>query len=178
MLILIKIVRTHDRPSLGLLHSSLESRQIDLVEGTVADDDVHLMTILLVVVQGIVLHTGCHTLRLESLDIGHHHARGQPGILAHILEVSTSEWRTIDIHTRPQHHTLPSVECLFAQTLTIETGHGRIPRSSQTSECWEGHTRVVGLSCLLPLVPKYVRTHTMRAVVSPEIREAQTLHTR
>ena len=178
VLVFIEIIRTHDRPRLSLLHSSLKGRQVDLVEGTVADDDIHLMTVFLVVVQGIVLHTGCHTLRLETLDIGHHHARGQPGILAHILEVATSEWRTIDVHTRTQHHTLSSVECLLAQALAIETGHGRIPRSSQTGKGWEGHARVVGLSCLLPLVPQHVRTHTMRTIVRPKVRESQTLHTR
>ena len=44
------------------------------MQGTVADDDVHLMTVFFIVVQGIVLHTGSDTLRLQSLNVWHHHS--------------------------------------------------------------------------------------------------------
>ena len=74
VLVLIQVVGTHDAPGTTLLHSSLEGRQINLVQCTVAHNHVHLMTILLVVVQGIVLHAGCYTFRLQSLYVGHHHA--------------------------------------------------------------------------------------------------------
>ena len=73
VLVLIEIIGTHDTPCASLRDSRLEGGQVDLVQGTVRDNDVHLMTILLIVVQGIVLHTGGHTLRLEPLDIRHHH---------------------------------------------------------------------------------------------------------
>ena len=74
VLVFIEIVCAHDAPCLALLYSCLERRQVDLVQGPVADDDVHLMTILLIVVQSIVLHAGCHALRLQPFDVGHHHA--------------------------------------------------------------------------------------------------------
>ena len=60
VLVLIKIVGAHDTPSTCFGYSGLEGGQIDLVKGTVGDDDVHLMAELLVVVQGIVLHTSRH----------------------------------------------------------------------------------------------------------------------
>ena len=178
VLVFIQIVGAHDAPGLSLGHSSLEGWQIDLVQGTVGDDNIHLMTIFLIVVQSVVLHAGSHTLRLQSLYVGHHHTRSQPGILTHILKVATTKGCAIDIHTRTKHHTLVAIERLFTQALTIETGHLGIPCGSQTSECREGDTRVVGLSGLYPFIPKYVRTHTMRTVIRPKVREAETLHTR
>ena len=57
VLIVVQIVSTHYGPSLSFLDSSLESRQIDFMKGTVADLHVHLMAISLIVVQRIVLHT-------------------------------------------------------------------------------------------------------------------------
>ena len=61
MLVLIKIIGTHDGPSPTFLHCSLEGRQIDLMQGTVGHDHIHLMTVLLVIVQCVVLHTGSNT---------------------------------------------------------------------------------------------------------------------
>ena len=178
MLVLIEVIGTHDAPGSSLLYGGTEGRQVDLVQGTVADDDVHLMTILLVIVQTVVLHAGSHALRLESLYVGHHHPRGEIGILTHILEVTTSEWGTEDIHAWAQDDALLTVEGLFAEALAIESGHSRIPRGSETGECGERHTRIVGLSGLYPLVPEHIRTHPVRAVVSPQVGEAETFHTR
>ena len=73
MLVLVEVVGTHDRPCPTLLDGRLEGWQVDLVQGTVAHLDVHLMAVLLVVVQTVVLHAGGHALRLESLHVGHHH---------------------------------------------------------------------------------------------------------
>ena len=56
VLIAIEIVCTHNGPCLALLYCSLEGRQIDFVQGTVAHLDVDLMAIFLIVVQTIVLH--------------------------------------------------------------------------------------------------------------------------
>jgi hypothetical protein len=136
------------------------------------------MTVFLVVVQGIVLHTGSDTLRLEASDIGHHHTGGEPRIFAHVLEVTASKGCAIDVHTRTEHHTLVPVEGFLAQTLAIEAGHTGVPGSSETGEGWEGHTRVVGLSGLYPLIPEHIRTNAMRAVVCPEVRESEALHAR
>ena len=178
VLVLIEIVGAHDAPSATFLDGGLESRQVDLVEGTVADDDVHLMAVFLVVVQGVVLHAGSHTFRLQTLHVGHHHLGCQIGVFAHILEVAASKWGTVDVHARSQHYTLVTIQGFFAKTLAVDAGHLWIPCSSQTGEGREGHARVVGLSGLFPLVPKHVRTHTVRTVVRPQVREAKTLHTR
>ena len=62
VLVFVEVIGTHDGPSTALLHGSLEGGQINLVEGTVADNDIHLMTILFIIVQRIVFHTGGNTL--------------------------------------------------------------------------------------------------------------------
>ena len=73
VLVVVKVVGSHDGPGTALLHGGLEGGQVDLVQGTVADDDVDLVTVLLVVVQGVVLHAGGDATRLQSLNVGHHH---------------------------------------------------------------------------------------------------------
>ena len=115
VLVFIEVIGTHDGPCPTLLYSSTEGWQVDFVEGTVTDDDIHLMAIFLVIVQRIVLHTRCHTLRLQALHIGHHHLRGQIRVFTHILEVTTSQWCAVDVHTRSQNDTLVAIERLFAQ---------------------------------------------------------------
>ena len=73
MLVFVEVICPHNGPSTTFLHGSTEGWQIDLVECTVADDDIHLMAVFLIVVQRIMLHTGGHTLRLQTLNVGHHH---------------------------------------------------------------------------------------------------------
>ena len=175
---LIQVVGTHDGPCPTLLNGSLEGWQIDFVQGAIANHHVYLVAILLVVVQCIVLYAGSNTLRLQSLNVRHYHARCQPGVFAHVLEVTSAQRCAIDIHTRTQHHALVAIQCLLGQTLTVETCQLRIPCGSQTGECRESHTRVVGLSGLFPLVPKHIGANAVRTVVGPQIGESQTLYTR
>ena len=169
VLVFIEIVGTHDAPCLALSDSSTEGRKIDFVQSAVANYDIDLMAVLFVVVQGIVLHARSYAFRLQSLHVGHYHTAGQPGVFAHILEVTSSERCAIDVHTRSQDHVFAAIACLFTQALTIETGKICVPSSSQARQRRECHTRVVGLSGLNPLVPKHVGTYTVRSVVGPEI---------
>ena len=114
VLVLIEVVGTHDGPCATLLDCSLEGRQVDFMQGTVTDDDIHLMAVFLVVVQGVVFHTGSHTLRLQTFYVGHDDLGCQIGVFAHILEVTATKWGTIDIYTRAQHYALVAVKGLFA----------------------------------------------------------------
>ena len=114
VLVVVEVIGSHDGPRPTLLHGGTEGRKINLVQGTVADDDVHLVTILLVVVQGVVLHTGGHPFRLQPLHIRHHHLRCQQGVFAHILKVATVEGCAVDVYARPQHHALAAIKGLLA----------------------------------------------------------------
>ena len=174
VLVVVEVVGTHDAPRLALGDGGTEGRQIDFVESAVANHHIHLMAILLVVVQRIVLHAGRHALRLQSLHVGHHHARGQPRVLAHVLEVAAAKRSAIDVHARAENHVLAAITSLLAQALAVETCQVRIPSSRQTRQGGEGHTRVVGLTGLHPLVPEHVGTNAVRAVVGPEVGHSQT----
>ena len=176
VLVLIEVVGTHETPCPTLLHGSAEGRQIDFVEGALADDDVHLVAVLLVVVQRIVLHAGGHALRLQALDVRSHHARGETGVFAHVLEVATVQGCAQNVDAGAQDDVLAAIEGFLAQALAVEAGHRGVPRCCQTGEGREGHARVVGLSGLLPLVPEHVGTHAVGAVVGPQVGDAQTGH--
>ena len=176
VLVLIEVVGAHEAPGLALLNGGAEGGQVDLVKGAEAHLHVHLVAIFLVVVQGVVLHTGGHASRLEALDVGHHHARGQVGVFAHVLEVTASQRRAQDVDARSQDDVLATVEGLLAQALAVEAGHLGVPRGGQTGQRGEGHARVVGLAGLLPFVPQHVGPHAMRAVVGPQVGNAQAGH--
>ena len=176
VLVVVEVVGTHDAPGLALGDGGTEGGQIDFVQCAVAHHDVHLMAILLVVVQRVVLHAGRHTLRLQSLHVGHHHARGQPRVLAHVLEVAAGQRRAVDVDARTQYHVLAAIARFLAKALAVEACQVGIPRGSQTGECREGHARVVGLAGLHPLVPQHVGAHAVGAVVGPEVGHAQTRH--
>ncbi len=178
VLVFIQIVGAHDAPSTSLGNGCLEGGQIDFVQSTIGDGNIHLMAILLIIVKSIVLDASRNALGLKALNIRHHHARGQPGIFAHILEVTTTQRGAIDIDARTQNHGFATIEGFLAKALAIETGHLRIPSGSQTSEGWECHTRIVGLTSLFPLVPTYIGTYAMRTIIRPHIGESQALHTR
>ena len=176
VLVLVEVVGSHDAPSLTFLYGSLEAWQVNLMQGAVADDDVHLVAILLVVVQAIVLHAACHAAALQSLDVWNHHAGGQIRVFAHVLEVAASEGSAVDVHAGPQYHALAAIERFFAQSTTIQRGDKGMPCCCQAGEGREGHARVVGLSGLFPFVPKHVGTYAMRSVVGPEVGHAEALH--
>ena len=153
VLVLIEVIGAHDGPCPTLLDGGLEGRQVYLMQGPVANDDIHLMAVLLIVVQGIVLHASRHALRLQSLDVWHHHSRGQPWILTHILKVTAVERCAQYVHAWSEHHVLVPVERLLTQALAVKPCKVGVPRGSQTGERRECHARVVGLSCLHPFVP-------------------------
>ena len=114
VLIVVQVIGTHQRPRTTFLHGSLEGRQIDFVEGTVADLHVHLMAVGLIVVQRIVLHAGRDAFRLQTLHIGHHHARCKEGVLAHVFEIAAIERCAENVHTGTENHVLVAVEGFFA----------------------------------------------------------------
>ena len=178
VLVLVEVVGAHDAPSVALLDGGLECGQINLAQGAVAHDNVHLVAMLLIVVQAEVLHTGRCTRALQALDVGHHHAGCQQRILAHVFEISAIQWRAVDVHARTQDHVLAAVTCFLTQAAAIQARQFGIPRGCQARQCREGHARVVGLASLLPLVPEDVGAHAVRSVVSPEVRHTQSLHAR
>ena len=116
----IKVVRTHNGPRLTFLYGSLEGRQVDFVQGTVVYNDVGVMTVHFVIVQGKVLHTGGHTVLLHTLNVRYYHTCCQIGIFAHVLKITAVERRAVYVDTRSQQHIFLAVAGLFANALPVE----------------------------------------------------------
>ena len=72
------VVGAHDRGDVGLADGSVEWRHIDLVQRLVVD----VRAAAVGVVAHIVLDLRHHMLRLNALDLGHTHLRGEEWILA------------------------------------------------------------------------------------------------
>ncbi len=172
VLALVQVVRSHDAPSMAFLNGGLKCGQINLTHSAVTHDDIDLMAVFLVVVEAEVLHTGRCARALQALDIGHHHARCQQGILAHVLKVAAIQRGAVDVHTRSQDHILATVARFLTQAAAIEARQFGIPRGGQASQSGKCHTRVIGLPSLLPLVPQDIGAHAVRSVIGPEVGKA------
>ena len=121
--VLIEVVGSHYSPCAAFGDGSLECRQIDFVQRTVADYDINLMAILLIVVQCVVLYACRHAARLQSLDVRHHHPRCEIRVFAHVFEVASAERCAVDVHAGTQNHVLSTIECLFAEAVSVGESH-------------------------------------------------------
>ena len=178
VLILVEVVRAHNRPSATLLNCSLECRQIDLVECTIANTYIHIVTFELLVIERIVLHARSYAILLHLLNIGNNHLACQVGILTHILKITAIEGSTIDIDTRTEQHSLITIASLLTDSLTIHCSHCGIPRCSQAGQCGECHTMVVSPISTLPLIPEHLLADTMRAISTPHLGNTKARNTR
>ena len=152
VLVAVEVVGPHDAPGVALGDGCLEGRQVDFVEGSVVDYNVGRVAVHLVVVEREMLDAGGDAAALQALDVGHHHTRGQTGVLAHVFEVTAVERRAVDVDAGAENHVLASVAGLLAERAAVEPGHVGIPCRRQAGECREGDARVVRLSGLLPFV--------------------------
>ena len=178
MLVLVQIIRSHDAPGMSFLNSRLKGRKINLVKRTVVDYNIRCMTIYFVVVQCKMFYASSYSIALDPTYIRYHHLTRQIRIFAHILEVTSVQRRTIDVHTRSQQDRLITIAGLFTDAFAIKQRHIRIPRCCQTSQGRESHTRVVGPSCLIPFIPQHFGPDTVRAVRTPDFRNTQTGYSR
>ena len=176
VLVVVQVVRAHYAPCAAFLHGGAEGREVDFAQRTVADDDVDLVAVHLVVVQRVVLDTRGDAVRLQSADVRHNHARRQQRVFAHVLEVASAQRRAQHVDARAQEHVLAAVKGFLAERLSVGAGHRRVPRSGKTRKRGEGHARVVGLPGLHPFVPKHVGTHAVGTVVGPELGYAEACH--
>ena len=134
------------------------------------------MTVDFLVIQRIMLYTGSYTILLYALHVRNHHTRSQIGIFTHILKVTSIQRSTVNVDTRSQKNILVAITRLFTDTFSVKQGHIGIPCSSQTSQCRISYTRVIGPPCLIPLIPKYFGTDTMRTICHPIFRNTQAGH--
>ena len=125
------------------------------------------MAVAFLIVETIVLEAGCHAVFLYFLNVRHTHLPRQIRVFAHILEIASVIWCTVDIDARSQKHILLTVACLFSYALAVEGGKIAVPACSKTGQCRECRAGIIGPSGLVPLIPEHFRTYAVRAVGGP-----------
>ena len=119
VLILVQVVGTHDGPGISFLDGCFEGGEVDFVEGTVVYDDVGRMAVYFLVVECIMFHTGSHAVLLDALHIGNYHLSGQIRVFAHILEIASIQWRTVDVYTGAQQDRFIPIAGFFTDAFAI-----------------------------------------------------------
>ena len=76
VLSLIKIIRAHNRPCSTFLNSRFKSRQVYFIKSTITQLHISGMTVELLIVQCIMLHTGSYPVLLYTFDVRNHHSGG------------------------------------------------------------------------------------------------------
>ena len=177
VLVLIEVVGAHDGPCAAFLDCRLECGQVDFVERAVVDYHVGVVAVDLMVVEGEVLHAGCHSVGLHSLDVGDYHGRGQIGVLSHVFEVASVERGAVDVHSGAEQHGLVAVARLLSYALAVEQGHVLVPCGGEAGECGIGYAGVIGPARLVPFVPENFGAYAVGAVRRPDVGDAETGHT-
>ena len=126
-----RVVRRHDGGRLALDDARLEVRQEVLAQHPLADGDVHLGPVALLVVDGVVLQRGGQLqvpgmVPLRALHVRHRHPRGQPGILAERLPDAAPPRIAADVDDRRAIH-----EPVVPQPPAIRRDRDALPLSSR-----------------------------------------------
>ena len=158
------VIRSHDGPRAPLFDGGLESRQIYLVEGAVAEVDVDVVAPLFLVIQGEVLHAGCHSVLLHAPYVGHAQGGSEVGVFAHVLEVAPAQRRAVDVYARPEEYVFFAVAGFLADGLPVAGGEAGVPRGGQAGERGKGRAAVVVPACIIPFVPVHFGPHAVGAV--------------
>ena len=172
------IVSAHNAPGTSFFYRSLECRQIDFMQSTVAKIHINMSAPQFLVVQRIVLDTSCHSVLLQLLDVRYAHHTGQIRVLAHIFKITTVHRSTVDVDAGAQQHILFTIARFLTDGLAILCRHVRIPGSGQTSQSRESGNAVIGPVGISPVIPVDFGTDTVRAVAHPKLGNAEPRNTR
>ena len=173
-----KVIAGHDAPCASFLHSHFKGRKIDLAESSLADLDVGLVAVTFLIVEGIMLHTGSDTVVLQTVDIRDSHLSSQERILSHIFEITSSERTSVHIDSRAEDHILLPEKSLLSESVSILLRNIPVPGRCQAGKSRECDAGVIIPTRISPVVPWHLRTHAVRAVTGPKLRDAQSLHSR
>ena len=125
------------------------------------------MAVAFLIVQSEMLQTDSHAILLNSLNIRNAHLAGEERILTHIFEIAPVERSPVNVDSRTQKNVLLAISGFLADALAVECRSLLVPGCRQAGQCREGGAGVIGPAGLVPLVPFYFRTYTVRAVGAP-----------
>ena len=60
-----------------------------------------------------------HAVLLDALHIGDYHLSGQIRVFAHILEIASVQWRTVDVYTGAQQDRFIPIAGFFTDAFAI-----------------------------------------------------------
>ena len=154
------VVRRHHGPGSSLAHSNLEALQVNLAEGSLRHHlvDVHAVGLLRVTCE--VLHRCAHTLTLHASHIGSSDLTRHNRVFRVVFEVTSTERRTMDIHTWSKQHVATIFQYLIAYALAHLLHELRVPGA--------GECRTYRKSCaevgILVVLTTRADSHAGRAV--------------
>src|ERR1035437_5752614 len=99
------------------------------------------MPVVLGIIGDIVLGRRNYSFALNAANIGDSDSRRQQWVLSEILEVTTSHWGTVDVHSRRQQNMPPSRSRIRAERFANLFYQRRVPRSGQGDSCRIGRSR-------------------------------------
>ena len=166
-LILVKVVRAHDRPGASFLDGRLEGRKVYFIKGTVVHFHVSQETIGFLIVESVVLDARSHSVALDALHVRYDHGRRQERILTEILETAAVKRSPAYVDAGTQEHILLPVASLLADAYSVELGQIRVPTRRESGQCRESGTGIARPASLAPFVPEDFRADTVRAVARP-----------
>ena len=97
------VVASHDGSHIALLHRLAESREIDLVQSPLIGHGTDAVSLVLLVVEGKMLDGSHHPVLLDAPDVVESDLGGEIRILSVVLEITSAQGRTVDVHSRAEH---------------------------------------------------------------------------
>ena len=170
------IISTHDTKRSAPRHRSLKCREIQFSERSLTDLCIHTHSLILLIVQCIMLHTGRHIILLNPLNQRHNHLGCEAGILPHILKVPAAQRTPEQIDARRQDHILASSPCFLPEDPAAFRGEFPVPGSRNRRIARKIGTLIICHSDRDPFILPVIKAHPHRSVREPERRDAQTLY--
>src|SRR5262249_23495189 len=125
------VVGGHYRTNTGVVHGSLEGRQIDFAQGALVNVSADNLALLLLVIRGVVLHLSEDTLALNAANFRGGDLRGQVWIFAERFEITPTFGNTDDVDHRTQEDVLPFGFGFGAKSCAVLLGQSPIPRGGE-----------------------------------------------
>ena len=176
VLLVVSGVSAHNGPGTTIDDRTIKALQIKLVERSVADFYIHMMSIQFLIVEAIVLDASRHILGLDALDQIRRHFGNQTRVFTHVLKVSATQGGTDQIHTRSQNDVFSPVLSFTAQYFAVDSAQSRIPSGCQRSARGQIGAGILRTIQARPAVPFHLRAHTVRAIGHSQFADSQSFH--
>src|ERR1044071_795629 len=164
------IISSHNGKHTSLLHSSFETRKIDLPEGSFTHQYIYSASFDFLVVSYIMFNAGGHTLVLHSFYIANHHFRYKAGIFALVLKIPSIKRSSNNIDTWPKDNILAAGIGLATQHRAISITKLRIPGAGQAYSHRQVRYTIADMIIISPPILPMLHPNTMWAIAHYQFR--------